>query len=219
MLALGSPWRVRVVPNLYPAFERQEVVIHAPEHVRSFAELDDEQVAAVAEAWTLRERAGAEEGLGYLHAFVNEGADAGSSLPHSHSQLVWLREEPPALRGEDPAGVDAVLAHGELRVLERDGAVAVAHPAGRVPYEVLVAPPAGAALRLAPLLLALRDVVRALRSVEGPVPWNAWLHRGPRPHLELVPRLSALAGIELGAGLHVNPVAPEDAARALRGAP
>ena len=26
-------WRVRVVPNLYPAFERQEVVVHTPEHV------------------------------------------------------------------------------------------------------------------------------------------------------------------------------------------
>ena len=31
-LRLGDPWRVRVVPNLYPAFERQEVVIHSPEH-------------------------------------------------------------------------------------------------------------------------------------------------------------------------------------------
>ena len=25
-------WQVRVVPNLYPAFERQEVVVHTPEH-------------------------------------------------------------------------------------------------------------------------------------------------------------------------------------------
>ena len=41
-------WQVRVVPNLYPAFERQEVVVHTPEHVRSIAELDDEQLALVA---------------------------------------------------------------------------------------------------------------------------------------------------------------------------
>ena len=44
-LRLGDPWQVRVVPNLYPAFERQEVVIHTPEHLRSFADLSDEQVA------------------------------------------------------------------------------------------------------------------------------------------------------------------------------
>ena len=32
-------WQVRVVPNLYPALERQEVVIHGPTHVHSFGEL------------------------------------------------------------------------------------------------------------------------------------------------------------------------------------
>jgi galactose-1-phosphate uridylyltransferase len=38
-LRVGDPWRVRVVPNLYPAFERQEVVVHTPRHARSLAEL------------------------------------------------------------------------------------------------------------------------------------------------------------------------------------
>ena len=37
-------------------------------------------------------------------------------------------------------------------------------------------------------------------------------------HLELVPRLTVLAGVELGAGIYVNAVPPEDAAEALRGA-
>ena len=62
-------------------------------------------------------------------------------------------------------------------------------------------------------LLLLREVVARLRAVEGAVPWNAWLHEG---HLEVVPRLSVLAGVELGAGIYVNTVAPEDAAAALQ---
>ncbi|HVR13074.1 MAG TPA: hypothetical protein VMS41_04790, partial [Gaiellaceae bacterium] len=70
------------MPNLYPAFERQEVVVHTPRHARSLAELDDEELALVAEAWQ-RRRAGVPEG--YLHALVNEGREAGSSLPHTHS--------------------------------------------------------------------------------------------------------------------------------------
>ena len=41
-------WEVRVVPNKYPAFERQEVVVHSPEHKRSLAELDREQLDLVA---------------------------------------------------------------------------------------------------------------------------------------------------------------------------
>src|SRR5207244_3714418 len=34
-------WQVRVVPNLYPAFAGQEVVIHTPRHCHFLAELDD----------------------------------------------------------------------------------------------------------------------------------------------------------------------------------
>lgn len=216
MLALGRAtgsdgpgWQVRVVPNLYPAFARQEVVVHAPAHVRSFAELDDAQVEAVAEAWLLREVAGAEAGLGYLHALVNEGRAAGASLAHSHSQLVWLGDAPPVVAAET-GDAERLATRDDLVVAERDGAVALVHEAGRTPYESVILQ------RDAPLptvLLLLRDLVRRLRSVEGAVPWNAWLHPG---HLELVPRLSVFAGIELGAGIWVNAVAPEEAARALR---
>src|SRR5262249_11813074 len=54
-------WIVRVVPNLYPAIERQEVVIHSPEHKRSFAELTDEEIDLVEQAWLRRASAGLEE--------------------------------------------------------------------------------------------------------------------------------------------------------------
>jgi UDPglucose--hexose-1-phosphate uridylyltransferase len=193
---------VRVFPNLYPAFERQEVVVHSPRHVRTFAELTDAEVGAVAEAWEARRGSS-----GYMHACINEGAAAGSSLPHSHSQLVWLREAPPEVVREtgDPS---ALL--DELVVAEHGPMRAAVHRAGRLPYETLIG---GEPFELAGALLLLREVVARLRAIEGPVPWNAWLHER---HLELVPRLSVLAGVELGAGIYVNSVAPEDAAAALR---
>jgi UDPglucose--hexose-1-phosphate uridylyltransferase len=225
-LRLGDPWQVRVVPNLYPAFERQEVVIHTPRHVRSLAELTDGQLELVAEAWRTRRQA---EPDGYLHALVNEGRAAGASLPHSHSQLVWLAETPPALEAEES---------GECRLCtlldeeQRDGRRIVAHrgdldalcaKAGRVPYELLLAPRrhSGVAFgeELGDALALLAELVRRLRAVEGPVPWNAWLHAGAHWHVELVPRLTVFAGIELGAGIYVNTLAPEDAAAALRAAP
>jgi UDPglucose--hexose-1-phosphate uridylyltransferase len=52
----------------------------------------------------------------------------------------------------------------------------------------------------------------------GPVPVNAWLHDGEHWHLELVPRTTRLAGLELGAGVWINPVAPDTAAAAVRAA-
>src|SRR5437764_487974 len=90
VLPENGDWRVRVVPNLYPALEWQEVVVHSRRHVRSIAELDDDELWLVAEAW--RRRADAHPG--YVHALINEGREAGSSLPHSHSQLAWLPEPP-----------------------------------------------------------------------------------------------------------------------------
>ena len=71
-------------------FERQEVVVHGPEHGARFAELDDDELALVAEAWQCR---GARPSrAACTHALVNEGRAAGRELPHSHSQLVWLDE-------------------------------------------------------------------------------------------------------------------------------
>ena len=204
----ASEWTVRVVPNLYPAFERQEVVVHSPRHVRSFAELSDGEIAAVAEAWQARREAARNEGFDYVHALINEGAAAGSSLPHSHSQLVWLREPPPAVTRESPGAAASLLQ--ELVVVERDGLRAVVHRAGRLPYEMLIG---GEPFVLGTALLLLREAVARLRAVEGSVPWNAWLHE---QHIELVPRLSVLAGVELGAGIYVNTVAPEDAAAFLQ---
>ncbi len=207
----SATWSVRVVPNLYPAFERQEVVVHTPRHARSIAELEDAELDLVAEAWRRRVH---DEPLGIVYAFVNEGREAGASLPHTHSQLTWLPEPPPAI------GSERGVPEGEL-VLERDGVRATCPFAGRVPYEVTVAPTEREADGFASELLGhglrlLAECVRRLRKLEGPVPLNAWLHNGAHWHLELFPRLSVLAGIELGAGIYVNSLAPDEAAERLR---
>ena len=219
------------MPNLYPALERQEVVVHAPEHVRSLAELADERLALVAQAWSLRAAAAREAGFAYLHALVNEGREAGASRGHSHSQLVWLREPPPEVVAES-VGACAVCEHlarevsAGTRVLgERGGVVALARWAGRLPYELLLAPVdhpgagAFASPRLADALGLLAKSLRHLHAAEGgPVPLNVWLHDGPHWHLEVVPRLNVLAGLELGAGIYVNTLDPDEAAERLRAA-
>jgi UDPglucose--hexose-1-phosphate uridylyltransferase len=212
-LPLNGRWRVRVVPNLFPAFERQEVVVHAPEHVRSLGELEPGQLDLVAEAW--RRRREAEPG-GYLLPCINEGRSAGASLPHSHSQLIWLPEAPPAVRSEHE--LDCVL---EGTPVVDGPVVAVSPTAARAPYELRIAPaerePAAFASELlGPALRLLRDLVRRLHVLEGPVPFNAWLHTGTWWHLHVVPRLTVDAGLELGAWISVNPLPPEEAAARLR---
>ena len=218
-------WLVRVVPNLYPAFERQEVVISCPRHARSFAELDETDLAAIAVAWRARAEAARDDGFGYLHALLNEGKSAGASLAHSHTQLVYLREVPDTVAAErtreGDCGVCELLAAGDYVVAERDGIVCLAHPVGRLPYELLIAPRAhemhGFASELLPAALEmLADAIRRLHALEGALPLNAWLHDNGHWHVELLPRLSILAGVELGAGIFVNALPPEAAAAALR---
>ena len=201
---------MRVVPNLYPAFERQEVVVHTPRHARSLSELSDEELALVAEAWR-RRRAAVPEG--YLHALVNEGREAGSSLPHTHSQLVWLPEPTP----ETAHRVDRERWH---IVTERDELVLACPHASRLPYELVLAPAEPRANAFADDLLPaalqlLGDAIRRVHRSAGATPLNAWLHDSGDWHLEVLPRLSILAGVELGSGWWINALAPEDAASAL----
>jgi UDPglucose--hexose-1-phosphate uridylyltransferase len=229
VLRIGNPWQVRVVPNLYPALERQEVVVHVPRHARSLAELADGELALVAQAWQLRATSvsvpGRSPAVPYVQALVNEGADAGSSLPHTHSQLVWLDEPPPVVVQEAATcGGDCPicrLPEDELVVAERNDVVLSAAWAGRLPYELLVAPvghedDAWTSPRLATALALAAEGLRRLHAVEGPRPVNLWLHATGHWHLEVLPRLTVIAGLELGAGIYVNTLAPEEAAARLR---
>jgi UDPglucose--hexose-1-phosphate uridylyltransferase len=258
--AIGPPgrppdspgWRVRVVPNKFPAFGpwprdgdraeglfarraavgRQEVVVHSPRHVRTIAELGVRELELVAEAWQARAVAARGAGFPYVHALVNEGPGAGASLSHSHSQLVWLEDEPPLVvqeraAQEDEGGCVVCRVLGEERaqrirvVEERDGIVLLCPFAGRQPYEMLVAPlecEGGPfeSTRLGAALVLAAEGVRRLREAEGDVPLNLWLHAGGHWHAEILPRFGVLAGIELGSGYFVNTLAPESAAGILR---
>ncbi|MFN2467427.1 MAG: hypothetical protein ABR521_04745 [Gaiellaceae bacterium] len=205
------------MPNLYPALERQEVVVHSPRHVSSLAEVDDADLALLAEAWQRRVR---EVGTaGYVHAFVNERRAAGASLPHSHSQLVWLPAVPPEVARADGDGGGGT----ELVVHERGAVLLRSAAAPRAAYELEVVPGGGARdawrdERLATALQLAAEALRRLQALEGPVAANLWLHAPPgKPwRIAILPRIGILAGLELGAGVYINPVPPDEAARALR---
>lgn len=236
--AIGPPgrepdtpgWSVRVVPNKYPAFEHHEVVVHTPRHVRSFGDLSAEEVARVAEAWSSRAATARAAGFPHVQALLNEGRAAGASLPHTHSQLAWLEEAPPLvaaeITGRGECAVCALLerARDEERVaIDGGGVLAIAPEAARSPYELLIAGPhpdvsAFEDRTLGDALELLREAIHRIDELEGPVPLNAWLHDGGHWHLELVPRLSTPASLELGAGIYINSLAPEEAASRLRNA-
>ena len=202
------------------------MVVHTPRHARSLADLDEAELTPIAAAWHARREAARAEGFPYVQVVLNEGREAGASLPHSHSQLAWLREAPPAVLEELPNLEQGQCALCEL--LQDDTLELALHgnvslrvaPAGRAPYELLIAPrgheeaPTEEGLEAA--LVLLREAIRRLHELEGPLALNAWLHEGVHWHVEVVPRLTVFAGLELGAGLYVNWLPPEQAAELLR---
>jgi len=118
-------------------------------------------------------------------------------------------------------------------VWEDDGSVAFAPYASRSPFEVWVVPRRHeadfgrmSAGDIGATAEALRQVLtRLASSLDGP-PYNLVLHTAPLReqvdatyhwHWEIHPRLREIAGLELGTGLPVNPVSPEDAVEELLG--
>jgi UDPglucose--hexose-1-phosphate uridylyltransferase len=264
-------WQVRVVPNLYPALSgdgtadagadplaagrgepdlfasrpargAHEVVVNAPDPVTSLAELRPEQVETAMSVW--RERMRVHSDAAYVHVIVNEGKEAGASLPHTHAQLYALPFVPAAVARErerftaysnrtQGRNLLEDLVQEEVRRRERivaidDEAVAIAPFAARAPFHVLLAPrrpvtrfaddgPLGGRL--------LHQVLNRLGAAVGTLPpLNMWVRTAPRDaaefcwRIEIMPRLAQLAGLEIGTGVHLNVLAPEDAAARLRDA-
>jgi UDPglucose--hexose-1-phosphate uridylyltransferase len=233
-------WAVRVVPNLFPALSlpdgAQEVVVHAPRHTTSFAELSQAEIERVCTAWALRSAAHAAAGHRFLLCSVNDGAGSGASLDHTHSQLTATALAGPLVaariarfRAGCPICAELAARGGEARIVsEQDGVRVYAPWASATPYQLRAAPLAHGddALGDGPrLAAALRAIAAIYTSALGTVPWNAWLHTRPLAggdgtlhwHVEALPRVTVLASLELGAGLPICSVDPEDAATVMRG--
>jgi UDPglucose--hexose-1-phosphate uridylyltransferase len=118
-------------------------------------------------------------------------------------------------------------------VWEDADSVAFAPYASRSPFEIWIVPRRHDADFARADATAIRATAEALRQVLGTLastldgpPYNLVLHTAPLReqvdgtyhwHWEINPRLREIAGLELGTGLPVNPVSPEDAVEELLG--
>ena len=242
-------WLVRVLPNLYPAFEGtapfvvtnrgpvftqataggiHEVFVLSPDHQNSWSMLSDAQTTAVMSAVRDRiEEHSSIPGLRYSQAIVNAGREAGASIEHPHGQLLGMSFVPRELV-EEQAGF-ARFAGRCLLCTAVDAEENVAHRVVYSDERVLVIPRAhGPHLHHSPdrdlvaVGKALKVALGRLRDVLGDIAYNLVFHsapyRAPEPyhwHVHVVPKLATVAGFELGTGVLINIVNPEQAAEEL----
>jgi len=117
----AANWRVRVIPNKYPALRVEgelenrgygiydvmngigahEVIIETPDHSRSMADLTPNEIADVLIAYRTRYLDLRRDfRFRYMVIFKNHGQRAGASLYHSHSQLIAVPLLPPVASTE-----------------------------------------------------------------------------------------------------------------------
>jgi UDPglucose--hexose-1-phosphate uridylyltransferase len=229
--------------DLFAAFAARgehEVIVNAPEPALSLAELPTERVRGAMEVWRTRMRAHADSE--YVQLIVNERREGGASLEHTHAQLYALGFVPAEVaRERERFTAHATRTMGrnlledlvaeEVRMGERligldEEAVLIAPYGSRFPFQMMLAPrvprirfeedgPLGAEL--------LREgLERYTRHFGCSPPLNMWVRTAPRGaehfcwRIDIAPRLTHLAGLELSTGVDLNIVAPEHAARVLR---
>jgi UDPglucose--hexose-1-phosphate uridylyltransferase len=179
----------------------------------------------------------------YTQAIVNSGREAGASLEHPHGQLLGIPFVPGEI-AEEEAGfrrfgescllctmAEAEQQVGHRVVVEDERSLVVCPYWSGAPYEMLVLPrthevhlESTSPADVVAVGRAIRDALVLLRSKVGEVAYNLVFHTAPHHHdgpfhwhVHIVPRLTSLAGFEQGTGVMINIVAPELAARHLKG--
>lgn len=174
--------------------------------------------------------------------FRNFGPKAGPSLVHPHSQIIATPVVPTMLRILWNAAMnyyDENMCCAFCRLIEEEKAakirvvmenkdfIAICPYASELPMQITIYPiehqPSFAMLKeesIPYLADMLNKLLHAFHKAFGYPSYNLVIRTPPMDeedefahwHLEILPRLTSFAGFELGSGMHINPVFPEEAA-------
>ncbi len=264
-----SEWSVRVLPNRFAALVpgkvekkkrvgnlyrkmdgigRHEVIVETREHDQTLALMEENRVLDVLKAYKQRyESLTQDPTIKVILIFKNHGESAGTSLKHSHSQLVATPVVPKDIERKyevassyyDKTGkcLYSELVREEMKVKERvvlqTDCFVVFHPyASRFPFETWIAlkeqePAFGnvSDADLVDLAQVLKSTLWGLYTALDNPDYNYIIHSGPVEkgqtgpclwYIQIIPRLTRIAGFELGSGTAINTTLPEETAEFMR---
>ncbi len=259
-------WTLRVVANKFPAlsvegrldregdgiFDKMngvgahEVIIECPDHNVTLSTMPLKSVEGV--LWAFHNRITdlkKDVRFRYVLVFKNEGDEAGSSLEHTHSQLIALPIVPHLVEEElvqarqyyeyKERCIFCDIIHQETEdkkrvISENDDFIALAPFAPRSPFETMILPRSHESSFLSGRNFSLLAEIlqRTLKQIDKVLdlpPYNMMIHTSPFKnedneyyhwHIEIIPKLTKIAGFEWGSGFYINPTPPEEAAMFLR---
>jgi len=215
----------------------QEVIVDTPKHDINLGELSVSEIENVLKMFARRTAVLAKnKNLEYILCFKNQGSKAGASILHAHSQIFATAITPADVEEENfcaqlyekenHACPYCQIIKQELKsprkIWADKNVTAFAPYASQFHYEAWVFPRRHVdnisllkSIEIHSLALALKKILSKLDRQK--ISYNFFLHnlvseKNQHFYIKIQPRDSIWAGVELGSGLVINSVPPEEAA-------
>jgi len=182
----------------------------------------------------------------YISIFHNHGKEAGASIAHPHSQLIALPVLPPdvykSLKGSEKyfekngrcvhCDIVAHEVKAKKRIIyENKKFIAFAPFVSRIAFEVRIFPKSHQSSfdmmedkDFQYFAEALQTIIAKLHKGLNDPAFNFFIHTAPIKnsyhqyhwHVEVIPKTAVWAGFEMGTGIEISTIMPEDAAKFLK---
>ena len=248
-------WQMRWFPNKFPAVNLEgnyniktdntfftfgdaigyhEIIAETPDHQKQIFDLDAGQLVQLFKVYQQRiNELKKKEGIKYVSVFKNHGPDAGTSIVHSHTQIIAHNLVPASIMERLEAvkkfshcpycDIINIEKNSFRRCFENDSFVAFTPYASRFNYEIHLYPKQHItdfcslneeqSRKLAEIFLLIMQKIKVFGS------FNYFLNNydGLHFNIEFCPRIAKWAGFEFATGTIINTVSPEEAAKFCRG--
>lgn len=251
-------WQTRWFPNKFPAVNSDlnpnielnqsflikgegygfhEVLAETPEHHKQLADLNVDELYLVLVSYVkILQNLTAKQHIQYVQIFKNSGIEAGTSIEHSHSQIIassivpkYVQEKIVATKQYSQCpycDIVKIETASERLIAENESFAAFTSFAPRFNYEALIFPKKHyqnltllSESELKDLAVIFHKILQKLGKIQAP--YNFFLHYAPTGedlhfHFEITPRLNTWAGFELATDSFIVTTAPEEAAKFYR---
>ena len=250
-------WKIRWFLNKFPAvwlkdsqksktkgflteqgsFGVHEIIVETPNHKSTLADLPVGHIKELLDVCRLRiGKLSQMKGIKYVDVFKNHGSDAGTSLIHSHMQVVALPKVPSLVKEEAEAAkkhkscpycsITKAEAKSKRMILKTQNVVAFCPFASRFNYEAWIFTRKHRKSmeeidekEMQDLAVSIKKILVKLKMLDAS--YNMFIHYSPKGenlhfHIEIAPRIAKWGGFELSTNEVINSVLPEDAARFYR---
>ncbi|MEM3373647.1 MAG: galactose-1-phosphate uridylyltransferase [Candidatus Woesearchaeota archaeon] len=253
----NNNWQIRVFSNKFPAVKNEgnpilktdnhfftyanafgyhEVLVESNDHNKTLAELSIEQISNVFKILKLRFiELSNKPNVKYVSIFKNSGKNAGTSIKHTHCQIIAYNIIPEIIKTKEYFAkqhqkcpycyIIDIEKNSYRRCYENNNFIAFTPYASRFPFEIWLMPKNHYSSideiednLFYDLAEILKKILLKLKELNAD--YNFYLQYSPNIdlkekmhfHIEICPRLSIQAGFELSTNTFINTISPEDAA-------